>query len=162
MLYVLHSPALRRVKIGIARDYAKRLKQLTRAYGELVEVRAFYDGVPGFEDKRLEAALHWYYACHRIARPGCLEERLTGDTEWFGEAVLDSIRDLAPKPVLKAYKNTRHFEMRLDRDDVETLKRAGLTVADAVRKAAAELREPVAPAPVPTRPEPSGASGSRL
>ncbi len=136
------------------------MKQLTGAYGQLEQVRLFHDGIPGFEDRRLEAALHWHYARHRIAPPRCLEKRSSGDTEWFEEAVLDSIRELDPKPILKAHKDTRSYELRLDRGDVEALKRAGMTIADAVARVAAELRGSAASPTALMPPKPRVATGS--
>lgn len=131
IVYCLHSPTLRRVKIGIATDLSQRLGQLTRHYGGLDIIRVF----EGLNAKRLEAALHHHYRAERIAAPGCLEERRSGDTEWFHEAVLATILHVDPKPIMKAYSRTSLYELRLDRDDIKQLKLRGLTVEAAIKRA---------------------------
>jgi hypothetical protein len=136
IVYVVHSASLRRVKIGIATDLAKRFKRLEAAYGELQVVRVF----EGLDAKKLEAVLHWHYGRHRIAKPTCLEERKTGDTEWFSDRVLDTIATLDPKPILTAYRNTREYTVRLDKADVEVLRKRGMTIEDAVRHTALGAR----------------------
>lgn len=64
-----------------------------------------------------------------------MDERKTGDTEWFGEAVLDIILTLDPKEVLEAYNATRLYELRLPKADVDELRKRGMTIADAIKVA---------------------------
>jgi predicted GIY-YIG superfamily endonuclease len=120
-VYVLRSAA-KRVKIGVARDIPQRMRQLQAEHGRL-ELFHYFACESSPESFRLEKALHWWFRREHL------------ELEWFTEAVLDTIRGLDPRPVLKAYADTRMYEFRLDKHDVDALRKRGLDVEAAVKLA---------------------------
>ncbi|MGV1035306.1 MAG: GIY-YIG nuclease family protein [Microbacteriaceae bacterium] len=124
-VYFLHAEAKRRVKIGVARDISKRQRQLEREHGPLALVHHFRcDSSP--ESFMLEKGLHYHFRRQHLA------------LEWFSESVLEGIEQLDPAKVVKEYRATRIYEIRLARADVEALEQRGLSVEDAVQMALAK------------------------
>jgi hypothetical protein len=80
VVYILHFPQHKAVKIGLTGDFEKRSKDLIKDFGhfsiiELIETKQCYS---------LEAELHKKYSAQRI----CLSEG-HGRTEFFTEEILN-------------------------------------------------------------------------
>ena len=126
-VYFLHSASKQRVKIGVARNLARRFDELEREHGPLRLVHSIRcDSSPA--SFKLEKALHHWFARQHL------------QLEWFEEAVLDSIEGLDPRAVLRLYAQTRVYEVRLARADVEALAERGLSISDAVLLALGAVR----------------------
>lgn len=130
LTYLIHSPSLKRVKIGVTTNLQARFRTLHREYGPDLEcLKVWEEPAP----KRLEPALHYHYRRMHLPPPvACLEGTKTGAHEWFEESVLDTILSLDLKAVVKEYEATRLYEIRVPVSVVEALKARGMTLEDAL------------------------------
>lgn len=137
-VYCLHNPVLKIAKIGVASDIARRMRQLAPVHGqlELVHRWAFLTSAEAFQ---LEKAAHWWFGRHHIEPRDWVQLGMRADSgsEWFWDAILDTAPSLDTAAVLRAYKGTRVYEVRVSKAHMEALRARKMTVADAIEAALA-------------------------
>jgi ribosomal protein L37AE/L43A len=83
VVYILHFPQHKAVKIGLSGDFEKRSKSLISDFGEYTIV----DIIETHECFKLESSLHEKFSEYRM----CLDEG-TGRTEFFSDEILEKIK----------------------------------------------------------------------